>query len=128
MGGFHFTIGDLLLKSFLVRDSNFNYLSAQSFPTTLLLPIRILKSNKLLNYSKNLAHVITKRVHFCHTEVVLRHGCDVYATALCRSTIIAFYMDVHMHHFFLCTLFHYILNTTMENVHAYALILAHVCY
>ena len=41
-------------------------------------------------------------------EVVLRHGYDVYATALCRSTIIAFYMDVHMHHFFLCTPFHYI--------------------
>ena len=103
---------DLPTKAHHPKAFNFPILiifqhSLSQSPYGYLCAICIPKSNKLLNYSKNLAHAITKRVHFCHA-VVLRHGCDVYATALCRSTIIALYMDVHMHHFILCTLFHYI--------------------
>ena len=52
--------------------SDFNYLSPESFPTTLLLPVYNLcrKSNKQLNYSKNFSPRHYKVCIFCHMEVV----------------------------------------------------------
>ena len=72
----------------------FNYLSPESFPTTLLLPVcnSCWKSNKQLNYSKNLPHAM----YFCHRKLFyVVHDCDVDATALLARALLGTVKELH---------------------------------